>query len=101
MDILPSKFSDELVGLEAPPEDVLPDTSAGAADGDVPIIVVTVCPSCGCKDPAVLQDEVEGTMACPQCQCGYGSSSTEPTMALESSARHVLSYLQSRQTSKI
>jgi hypothetical protein len=94
MDILPPEFSDEQVGLEAPPSG-LPDTAAG--DDMATVIVITLCPGCGSKEPAVPQDEREGTMMCPQCQCGYSpQSGTNPEMALESSAKHALSYLQSR-----
>lgn len=99
MDILPPEFSNEQVGLEAPPNSGLPDTAAG--DDMATVIVVTLCPGCGCKDPAVPQDGIDGTTVCPKCQCGYSpQSGTEPEMALESSARHALSYLRSRQAPK-
>lgn len=69
MDIIPPRFSDEQVGLEAPPAAV---TTPDQGLEQVSAVVIT-CPSCGCScGQDVIQMVDDASVAeCPQCQCQF------------------------------
>ncbi len=93
MGILPDQFSDDEIGLEAPPAQGVenPETV------DVAVVNVFVCPNCG-SDQAQVQQSADASVAvCPSCQCEFGAEPNpvqtepvEPEPALESAVERIL-----------
>jgi hypothetical protein len=88
MGILPPQFSDQQIGLEAPP------TVASRAPQAVVAVITLVCPNCGSQDAAVQQADNASVAHCPQCQAEFEPPpASQAVIPMESSLHRILGAL--------